>query len=55
MADFENNNNLILPHWYKSYILANGVRANENSNERHINGMNDRPFEFVYNAIKLRP
>ena len=48
MANFESNNKLILPNWYKTYILANGV-------EGHINKMNDRPFEFVYNAIKLRP
>ena len=22
---FQNKNKIILPHWYKSYILANGV------------------------------
>ena len=35
---------LNLPDWYKCYFLAND----------YIN-MEDRPFEFVYNCLKLKP
>ena len=45
---------MILPDWYKNFILANGV-TDSFSKTRHIYSMNDRPCEFVYNAMKIRP
>ena len=45
MIEFEIKNHTTLPDWYKNYILARD----------DLESMNDRPFEFVYNSIKLRP
>ena len=42
----------LLPDWYKNYILANGILDGQNV---ILRSMHDRPYEFVYNAIKLRP
>lgn len=46
---------MVLPVWYKSYILANGWKDLETNDPIHISSMDDRPFEFVYNVLKLRP
>ena len=38
-------NTINLPNWYKSYILARS----------DFDGMEDRPFEFIYYCLKLKP
>ena len=43
--EFEFEHKISLPTWYKSYMLA----------REDFEGMKDRPFEFVYNAMKQRP
>ena len=43
--EFEFEHKITLPTWYKSYMLA----------REDLEGMKDRPFEFVYNAMKQRP
>ena len=55
---------MTLPDWYKGYMLANGINSTGFSSndddaiknhKRHIKSMSDRPFEFVYYALKMRP
>ena len=42
---FEQQHKTTMPSWYKNYMLA---RAD-------LKSVEERPFEYVYNAIKLRP
>ena len=42
---FERKNNITLPDWYKRYILARS----------DFDGMDDRPFEFIYYCLKMKP
>ena len=42
---FEKKNKVVLPDEYKNYILARD----------DLHGMSDRPFEYVFCALKMRP
>ena len=52
--DFESENKMSLPEWYKAYILANGCSEAYGGYLIHIKSMKDRPYEFVFNAIQKR-